>query len=96
MRKLQPFKKIDKSFDYITNEDTIKRAIDDCDIILSEIDDLPEAAAGFSESVENMIGSMREYIVSRNRVSKKQLDSILNTKFGMSKWMNNNYRDYYR
>jgi len=63
--------------------------LDLCDDIMDLCDDMPdsEAADDFKESVMEKVVSIRQHVEDLERFSDKQLQTLLNIKEGVSKWI---------
>jgi len=64
-----------------------EEAIELCDDILSSLEDLPEHAEDFSDSVHEKVTSMRDWIDENERVTDKMISALENIQSGVSKWL---------
>lgn len=62
-------------------------AVELCDEILDSLGELPEAAASFSESIEEKVSSMKETIQKSDNVSPNQEKALVNMKEGVQRWL---------
>jgi hypothetical protein len=61
-------------------------AIEQCDSILDSLEELPERAADFQESVEDKVAGIREWIEKNKDVTAAQLTALQNMEDGVSRW----------
>lgn len=64
-----------------------EEAIELCDEILASLEDLPEQAEDFSDSVYEKVTSMRVWIEENERVTDKMISALENIQAGVSKWL---------
>ncbi len=68
-------------------DDEVLSAIELADEALEMIDDLPDAAYDFGESVKEKLTDIRSSIIQHNRVSDKQRQAIENMAAGIGRWV---------
>jgi hypothetical protein len=61
--------------------------LDLCDEILELIEELPDAASDFGESIKDKVESMREWIEENETVTPKMYTALENMKAGCAKWL---------
>lgn len=61
-------------------------ALATCDNILDSLDDLPERAEDFRESVKEKVSSIREWIEKNKEVTAAQLKALQNMEDGVARW----------
>lgn len=54
--------------------------------VLSDLDELPERAEDFAESVREKIEDMRSWVEERERVTQRQEDALANMAEGVRRW----------
>jgi hypothetical protein len=67
--------------------ESAEEAVAIADEALELIDDLPDAAYDFGESVKEKIESIRSTIIERDRVTDKQFSALENMKAGIERWL---------
>lgn len=66
--------------------DSVAEAIEQCDRILSTVDELPEAADDFAAGVQETIRGIRDTISKTMRVTDKQQAALDNMESGCDAW----------
>jgi len=61
--------------------------LDQCDEILSAIDDLPDRAADFAASVQEKVESIRDWIEAQETVTSAQCAALDNMERGVHAWL---------
>jgi len=64
-----------------------QNAKDLCTVILDDMDDMPEEAEDFAESVKLKVGSMLESIERHGSATPKMLTALENMRHGQLKWL---------
>lgn len=64
-----------------------QEAIEFCKELLSDLEDLPERAEEFVDSVTEKVTSMMEWIEENEHVTDKMQDSLRNMRRGCDRWM---------
>lgn len=62
-------------------------AIELCNEILDKLDELPEAAEEFSDSIKNKVLDIHEWVDSRNHCTKAQMGALENMLAGVERWI---------
>ncbi len=57
------------------------------DGVLSKIEDLPERAADFQESVREKVSSIAEQVQERDFITKQQMFAVENIEDAVDKWL---------
>ncbi len=73
--------------DAMKNEDAIE-AVEQCDRILRDCEDVPERGEDFASSIMEKVESIRDWIVKHDNVTEKQLDSLDNMESAVGRWIN--------
>lgn len=79
-----PVEEFDDGSDLLAAEN----AIDQCDAILENIDELPERAEEFGESVRQKVESMKMWIEENDYVTEKIQNSLNNMEEAVLRWLN--------
>jgi hypothetical protein len=66
-----------------------EEALELCDDILIDLDELPDAADEFAESVREKVESMSEWIQEHDKVTPKMVKALKNMKDGVARWLEN-------
>ena len=61
-------------------------ALDFCDELLSDLEDLPERAEDFADSARETVESIREWVEEREIVTDRQAEALGNIRRGVDKW----------
>ena len=61
-------------------------AIELCDEILSELDELPDRAGDFADSVREKVESIQAFAEERGYITEAQADALLNMQRGVQRW----------
>lgn len=64
-----------------------EEAIEQCDNILELIEELPDRAEDFGDSIRTKVESMREWIVEHDHVTEAQQQSLDNMENGVLRWL---------
>ena len=67
---------------------TAGEIIEFCDRILESVEELPERAAEFAESVTEKVGSIKSFALAHDRVSSAQENALENMNEGVQRWIN--------
>lgn len=62
-------------------------ALDEIDEALDDINELPDRAADFAESVEEKLRGIDQWITNASHVTDAQMEAIENIRDGIDKWM---------
>lgn len=62
-------------------------AIELCNEIIDKLEELPEAAEDFADSVRDKVLDIHEWIDSRNHCTKSQYGSLENMLAGVERWI---------
>ena len=61
-------------------------AVQLCDKILEDIEELPEQAEEFGEGVSEKVNGIKAWVTEQEYVTPKQMDALNNFERGVSKW----------
>lgn len=64
-----------------------EEAIEYAEHILSDLDDLPERAEDFAESVREKVTGMKSWMVEHRRVTEKMITALQNIRGGVDRWL---------
>ena len=67
--------------------DDVQRALDLCDAIIRDVDEMPEEAEDFAESILDKAKSMRDNIQKHDSVTEKMLSALENMRHGQERWL---------
>jgi hypothetical protein len=70
----------DSSMDY-------EEAIEYAEYILSDLDDLPERADAFADSVREKVTGMKAWMEEHQRVTEKMVTALQNIRGGVDRWL---------
>lgn len=62
-------------------------AIDLCERILTDIDEIPERGWDFAESVREKVEGIKDWVLEHDTVTEPQADSLKNMEEGVGKWL---------
>lgn len=62
-------------------------AVDLCERILKDLDEIPEKGWDFAESVREKVYGIKDWILEHDKVTEPQADSLKNMKEGVDKWL---------
>lgn len=62
-------------------------ALEQCDLIISLCDDLPERADDFRDSIESKVGDIALWLEENERVTEAQLEALDNMEAGVRRWL---------
>lgn len=65
----------------------VTSALEMCESILRDLDDLPEAADEFKEGIDDKVSGMREWIKEKNHVTDKMGAALENMRRAVDKWL---------
>lgn len=77
----------DEEFDDGSELLAAEEAIEQCDNILELIEELPDRAEDFGDSIRTKVESMREWIVEHDHVTEAQQQSLDNMENGVLRWL---------
>ena len=66
---------------------TWEEALYALEILLDDLDEVPEAGEDFAESVREKAESMKDWIEENEHVTERQLETIENWQVAVSKWL---------
>jgi len=64
-----------------------EEAIEYADEILSDLDNLPERAEEFAESVREKVEGMKDWMEEHQAVTEKMVAALQNIRGGVDKWL---------
>lgn len=64
--------------------------IADCDTLLEELDELPERAEDFADSVREKVSGMRGWVEENEHVTEKMVTALHNMIDGAARWNRGN------
>lgn len=64
-----------------------EEAIEYAEEILSDLDNLPERAADFAESVREKVEGMKDWMEEHQTVTEKMVTALENIRAGVDKWL---------
>lgn len=62
-------------------------AVEFCEALLEDIDDLPAKADDFVESVRPKVEGIRDWVTDMRHVTEKQITALENIQKGVDKWL---------
>jgi len=71
----------------VVTDGEAREAVDIANSILADLEELPESADDFGESVGEKVRSMREWIERNNHVTSRQRSALENMRAGTDRWM---------
>lgn len=74
----------------MSSDMTVSDALDLCDEILENLDDIPVAGEEFADSVREGVESVREWIGTHDAVTDKQATALENWAEGVGRWLRGN------
>ena len=70
-----------------SNQEDWEDVVEFCEGILSDVDELPERAGDFAESVRDRVEGIKEFIEENRRFTQNQYDALANMHNGVHKWL---------
>lgn len=65
-----------------------REALDHCNYILDNVDEVPEKGAAFADSLRDKATSMKESITKAGTATDRQVSALENMHAGLDKWLN--------
>lgn len=62
-------------------------ALDFCDELLTDLDELPERAEDFRDSVREKVESIRDWVEEHETITERQAEALRNIRAGVDKWL---------
>lgn len=73
-------------FDDDADEGDTEAFIEKCESLLGDLDDLPDRATDFADSVREKVESMRAWVERNGRVTARMTSALENMAEGLEKW----------